>query len=417
MNRILERNHVVVSGSNNQNDVVYLMMKSFRIRYNFGLYQSMMYAKKHGCRLRVVCLEPYELHDRHRQYFSGYVLDLLDKLKTYADQVDYLMRDSQFLVSLHSAHTIFMDQCYLEIDQPVFQAVKNYCLKTDTILITVESNVCVPVMAVSDKEEYAARTIRPKIYRCLPDFCKAVLENEKPSKAEKDGWERFIRFKNEKLAFYGERNDPSKDRLSQLSPFLKYGFISPLMIYLDLKERTDEASKMFLEELIVRRELAYNYVFYRKGYDQFETMTDAWAMRTMKQHEGDSREYVYTKEDYLEFKTHDRYFNAAMIEMVYLGKMHSYMRMYWCKKLIEWSETYKEAYRLAIELNNTYFYDGLTPNSYAGVAWCFGRHDRAWFERPIFGKLRYMNDHGLERKFDIEAYVHQMNQIKEEGKK
>jgi deoxyribodipyrimidine photo-lyase len=103
-----------------------------------------------------------------------------------------------------------------------------------------------------------------------------------------------------------------------------------------------------------------------------------------------------------------------MIEMVKLGKMHSYMRMYWAKKIIEWSKTYQEAYETALELNNHYFYDGLTPNGYTGVAWCFGKHDRAWFERDIFGKLRYMNANGLKRKFDIETYVKQMNEIKGE---
>jgi deoxyribodipyrimidine photo-lyase len=112
--------------------------------------------------------------------------------------------------------------------------------------------------------------------------------------------------------------------------------------------------------------------------------------------------------DYVQFKTHDPYFNAAMKEMVYFKTMSSYMRMYWCKKIIEWSKTYKEAYEIAITLNNLYFLDGNTPNGYAGVAWCFGKHDRAWTERPIFGKLRYMNANGLKRKFDIETYVKQI---------
>jgi deoxyribodipyrimidine photo-lyase len=140
-------------------------------------------------------------------------------------------------------------------------------------------------------------------------------------------------------------------------------------------------------------------------------MTDDWAYQTMKHHLSDERSYIYSKEDYLNFKTHDPYFNAAMKEMVYLGKMHSYMRMYWCKKIVEWTRTYKEAYDIAIDLNNTYFYDGLTPNGYTGVAWCFGKHDRAWFEREVFGKLRYMNANGLKRKFDIDQYVEEMNLI------
>jgi deoxyribodipyrimidine photo-lyase len=173
---------------------------------------------------------------------------------------------------------------------------------------------------------------------------------------------------------------------------------------------------LFIIELIVRRELAYNFVYYNPTYDEFKYMTYDWAYMTMEKHLKDEREYLYTKEDYLSFKTHDPYFNAAMKEMVYLGKMHSYMRMYWCKKIIEWSKTYEEAFKTAIELNNYYFTDGLTPNGYCGVAWCFGKHDRAWTERDIFGKLRYMNANGLKRKFAIDDYVEKMNKIEKENR-
>ena len=130
----------------------------------------------------------------------------------------------------------------------------------------------------------------------------------------------------------------------------------------------------------------------------------------MKNHQYDLRDYIYTEDDYIHFKTHDIYFNTAMKEMIYFGRMHGYMRMYWCKKIIEWSTTYKEAYEIAIHLNNKYFLDGDTPNGYAGVAWCFGKHDRAWSERDIFGKLRYMNANGLKRKFDIDQYVENIEQ-------
>ena len=134
-------------------------------------------------------------------------------------------------------------------------------------------------------------------------------------------------------------------------------------------------------------------------------MTHSWAYLTMDIHRLDEREYLYTVEDYISFNTHDVYFNAAMKEMVHLGAMHGYMRMYWGKKIIEWSSSYQKAYEIMITLNNYYFLDGNTPNGYAGVAWCFGKHDRAWTNRSIFGKLRYMNLNGLERKFDIQNYI------------
>jgi deoxyribodipyrimidine photo-lyase len=212
-------------------------------------------------------------------------------------------------------------------------------------------------------------------------------------------------FISDNLNHYHDRNDPSLDFTSHLSKYIKYGFISPVQIINQVHASQKNNQDLFIEELVVRRELAINFCYYNEGYDQFDQMTYEWAYKTMKVHETDEREYLYTTEDYLSFNTHDPYFNAAMKEMVYFGYMHNYMRMYWAKKIIEWSYTYKEAFEISLFLNNTYFYDGNTPNGYAGVAWCFGKHDRAWTERKIFGKLRYMNSNGLKRKFDIETYV------------
>ena len=192
---------------------------------------------------------------------------------------------------------------------------------------------------------------------------------------------------------------------SNVSVYLKYGLISPIRILLFLEQYHSHNKESFIEELIVRRELSYNFVHFNKNYDNFHYITYDWAYQTMNIHALDKKEYLYTIEDYIHFNTHDPYFNAAMREMVLLGRMHGYMRMYWCKKIIEWSPNFEEAYRIAIYLNNYYFKDGNTPNGYTGVAWCFGKHDRAWTERPIFGKLRYMNSNGLKRKFDIDLYM------------
>ncbi len=231
------------------------------------------------------------------------------------------------------------------------------------------------------------------------------------TKAENDAFQVLNDFIDNKLSNYHLQNDPSYEYTSLLSAYLKFGFISPVTIYNQLIDKRSDNVDSFLEELIVRRELAYNFVYYNPTYDDFKYITYDWAYNTMNRHLNDERTYIYSKEDYINFRTHAQYFNAAMKEMLYLGKMNSYMRMYWCKKIIEWSKTYEEAYQIAIELNNYYFLDGLTPNGYGGVAWCFGKHDRAWTERPIFGKLRYMNSKSLERKFNIEDYVRKMEEI------
>jgi deoxyribodipyrimidine photo-lyase len=166
------------------------------------------------------------------------------------------------------------------------------------------------------------------------------------------------------------------------------------------------------EQVFVRRELAFNFVYYNHQYDQFDHMTEPWAYLTMDNHQDDYRPHLYTKEQLEKADTHDPYFNAAMDEMRFSGYMHNYMRMYWAKKIIEWSNSYKEAYETTLYLNNKYFLDGRDPNSYTSVAWNYGRHDRAWTERPILGKLRYMNDKGLERKFDMSKYIQYVESIK-----
>jgi deoxyribodipyrimidine photo-lyase len=196
-----------------------------------------------------------------------------------------------------------------------------------------------------------------------------------------------------------------------MSPYLHFGQISPLYIALQVQEAIRVSAKTreaYLEELIVRRELAMNFAYYNPAYDSFQAIPD-WAKRTLKAHQRDKREYVYSQDELEEAKTHDPYWNAAQKEMVVTGKMHNYMRMYWGKKILEWCSDPEEAFRIAVYLNNKYELDGRDPNSFAGVAWCFGKHDRPWGERPVFGKVRYMSLGGMETKTDAAGYVDRVN--------
>ena len=161
-------------------------------------------------------------------------------------------------------------------------------------------------------------------------------------------------------------------------------------------------------EQIKRDELSINFVFYNPKYDLYEGLPD-WSKNSLKEHMADKRKYIYNLEDFENAETHNEYWNAAQIQMVNTGKMHGYMRMYWGKKIIEWTKSPKEAYKIALFLNNKYELDGRDPNGFTGVAWCFGKHDRPWKERPIFGKIRYMNANGLKRKFDIDLYAKKFN--------
>ena len=157
--------------------------------------------------------------------------------------------------------------------------------------------------------------------------------------------------------------------------------------------------------MIIRRELSDNFCEYEKNYDYFEGFHH-WAQKSLNEHRNDEREYIYTDEQFEEADTHDPLWNAAQNQMKTTGKMHGYMRMYWAKKILEWSPSPEIALQVAINLNDKYELDGRDPNGYTGIAWSIGGiHDRAWFERPVYGKIRYMNYNGCKSKFNVFKYI------------
>jgi deoxyribodipyrimidine photo-lyase len=216
---------------------------------------------------------------------------------------------------------------------------------------------------------------------------------------------RLCNFLANKLTSYqSDRNDPNRDGQSGLSPYLHFGQISAQRVALEAARSMRDAGA-FLEELIVRKELSDNFCYYNQHYDDIEGFP-AWARASLYEHEKDGREYLYSLEELEEARTHDELWNAAQQEMLLTGKMHGYMRMYWAKKILEWTASPAEAQAAAINLNDRYELDGRDPNGYAGIAWSLGGlHDRAWKERAIFGKVRYMSYNGAKRKFDVKAYI------------
>jgi deoxyribodipyrimidine photo-lyase len=313
----------------------------------------------------------------------------------------------------------------------------------DLPVVEVEGDVVVPVETVSDKREYAARTIRPKLHRTWDRFLRPVntvtLDRHSLGLGI-DGIEvadvdavlasldidrsvppvpqhftggtfraraRLRSFLEDTLPVYDEhRNQPHTDHVSHLSMYLHYGHISPVYVALAALESGAPEHQVdgFVEELIVRRELAFNYVWFEPGYDRYSALPD-WARRTLAEHRDDPREYVYTRHRLARGETHDPYWNAAMAEMRETGYLHNHMRMYWGKKILEWTTTPEHGFRTVLALNNRYLLDGRDPSSYANVGWVFGLHDRPWQERPVFGTVRSMTASGLERKTDPAAYV------------
>jgi deoxyribodipyrimidine photo-lyase len=325
-------------------------------------------------------------------------------------------------------------------------------------LVEVATNTVVPVQTASSKEEYAAATLRPKIYRHLGRFLvplamtglrkdslgldldsldlgdtgralaglqsssrsgtRAGLKTDRGAgrvttcRGGTSQARRLLReFLGTKLAGYAEdRNDPALDATSRLSPYLHFGQVSPLFVALEVMKAPPYGRAPFLEELIVRRELAFNFVHYNRAYDRFAGLPD-WCRATLREHTGDRREFTYSAAELESGRTHDPYWNAAQKEMVLTGWMHGYMRMYWGKKILEWSPSPERAFRTALALNDRYELDGRDPNGFAGVAWCFGKHDRPWARRAVFGTVRYMNAAGLRRKFDADAYVRKVEAL------
>ncbi len=321
---------------------------------------------------------------------------------------------------------------------------KNVSDKINIPFYEVDAHNIIPCRYVSAKQEFAAYTMRPKIHKHLPEFLTEFPELKQMKKqeifsslpvdwkniygsltvnndvktvdwispGELNALEMLRQFLENKFDRYAEeRNDPLTDVQSDLSPYLHFGQISAQRIALEVKKYggNPASEKSFLEELIVRRELSDNFCFYNANYDSVAGFPE-WSVYSLNKHKKDKREFIYTKEQFENALTHEDLWNAAQKELITTGKMHGYMRMYWAKKILEWTNTPRHALNIAIYLNDKYELDGRDPNGYAGCAWSIGGvHDRPWPEREIFGKIRYMNRNGTKRKFDIDAYIEKFN--------
>ena len=426
--------------------VLYWMQQSQRTEYNDALNVAIREANRCALPLLVVFGLTDAYPEANLRHFT-FMLEGLQEVEATLRRrgiplVVRLGSPPKVALNLgHDAALIVCDMGYLRHQRAWRRQVAR---KADCRVLQVESDAVVPVAVASLKAEYAARTIRPKINRHLEDDLvlprSPSLKHREPEMAipgldladiervlrrldidrsvapvnaffkggTRQAKKHLRRFIETGLCHYSDhRNQPQTDDISHMSPYLHFGHISPVYLALrvrDAREGLGIDRSAYLEELIVRRELALNFVWYSENYDRYTGLPE-WARKTLAEHAGDDRPHLYDREALEAAETHDPYWNAAMREMKHTGFMHNYMRMYWGKKILEWSPSPEEAFVTALSLNNKYFLDGRDPNSYAGVGWVFGLHDRAWFERPVFGKIRYMAARGLERKCDIRGYV------------
>jgi deoxyribodipyrimidine photo-lyase len=358
----------------------------------------------------------------------------------------------QLLTDVHAAFLIG-DENPMRIPE---QWRKHLASKIRIPFWTVDTDVVVP-SKLMEKAQYGASTIRPRLYRLLPEYlhpydnAHAVQSWKRPRGFLSDsvhedmtlGWKDFDRsvppvdaweggthaalkrlklFTRKLLEDYDtQRNHPETDGTSCMSPYLHYGHIGPITIALavDAAVKADpklqSARDSYFNELIAWRELAVNFVRYTPNYDSPDC-AESWAKTTIAEHARDEREHLYSLRQLESAKTYDDLWNAAQVQMVRYGWMHNYLRMYWAKKILEWTPDVATAMKYAIYLNDKYFLDGRDPNGYAGIAWAIlGKFDRAWGTRPIFGKIRYMSGASTGKKFDSKEYIRQMEILPEQG--
>ena len=436
--------------SNSSSPVIYHMSRDMRIQDNHALKIAQCDALARQAPLLVHVNIYNACGQRAFQHFEFMISGLIE----VAEGLDALgiaciittgnsESNLRALIDEHHPAGVYFDFSPLRGPVRLREEIARSC--RDVPCFVVDTHNIVPAWIASDKEETGARTLRPKIHRLLGDFltepepieahpyrmnidrvrlsAEGLLESVNAPRLE-DYAHGFV--PGEKAAhraleeFIGggitsydqDRNDPALEGTSGLSPYLHFGQLSAQRIALEVERMAEidprrvpiKSKEAFLEELIVRKELSDNFCLYNDKYDQVGGARE-WAQQTLAEHESDEREYIYTRDELESASTHDQAWNAAQLQLTRSGKMHGYMRMYWAKKILEWSENAETAFSHALFLNDRYSLDGGDPNGYTGIAWAIcGVHDRGWGEREIFGKIRYMNYKGLKRKFDIASY-------------
>jgi len=424
MNRRVESNHALAHAVELAN----------RLQLPVLFYEGLMFNYPYACdRFHSFLLEGVaDTEKRCQKHGLGYFFYLRRNAQDPNDVLYRLAADAAAVVT---------------DDYPVFVATRhNQSVpgRVEVAYHAVDSSCIVP-MGLFEKREYAAYTIRPKIKRVLEQylvpverwkvavpFDLALPEQVRGTAADcavdhsvarsvtftggrKAAEKQLEEFLLENLRRYArESNQPAGRATSCLSPYLHFGHISSLEVALAVREYAAEyklVADEFLEQLIVRRELAFNFARFSPDPKSIDNIPD-WALKTLQKHSSDVRSPLYTPEQFEQAETHDALWNATQKELLLTGKTHGYYRMYWGKKIIEWSRTAEEALATMIYLQDKYALDGRDPNTYTNVLWCFGLHDRPWAERAIFGMVRYMSFDGMKRKTDVPAYIRQIEELR-----
>ena len=400
-------------------------------------------------------LEHMGMTERHGKFLLGGLQLVHEELKEKSVPLHILRPLSHRLV-VNLFETEIIEELAPAVVISDFHAIRHYrrwmeigvkpsCEKAHIPLWQVDTHNVVPVWYAANARQVGARTLRPKINKVVQEFLhkfpkftgnehlpktgipaltdfdyamyeqfldwdttvKAIPTIQPGTKAAQQQFESFVTYGLAK--FDSLRNDPNYSNIcSNLSPWINHGHISFQRCIMAIKKLNKYAtgSASYIEEGLIRRELSDNFLYYTPDkYDKLLAAAD-WAQETLQQHASDPREYVYTLQELEQGQTHDDLWNAAQLQVVREGGMHGFLRMYWAKKILEWTESPEIALKTAQYFNDKYALDGRDPNGFVGVGWSImGIHDMGWKEREIFGKIRYMNYAGCKRKFKVADFV------------
>ncbi|MCS7137873.1 MAG: deoxyribodipyrimidine photo-lyase [Candidatus Caldarchaeum sp.] len=422
--------------------VAYVMYASHRVNHNYALEYAVQRANE--LRKPVAVIFPIiekKPHPNLRRF--RFMLENLLKMRRELSRRNIKLvvrKNFEFTSLLKEAGLVVVDRPYLTHQR---RFVDEVVVNAGSEVVMVEGDVVVPVEVASQRPEPYARTIRPKIVKNLEKFLEPLpaqapqtssLQLDMPSwdeetvedylkgldvdptvepvgyfvGGEDEAMRRLTVFVSSRLDVYAEkRSDPGAEACSELSPYLRWGMVCPVQVLLAASKKfgfDNVNMQSLVNEIVVWRELARNAAVFNPLYGSYDGLPE-WARQTLENHASDRREHVYSLHELENAETHDKYWNAAQRELQRTGKIHNYMRMYWCKKLIEWTDHPRTAFEYAVYLNDRYGLDGVDPNSYLGISWCFGAFDRPFFETKIYGKIRKMTEESLKRKPGINKYL------------
>ena len=417
--------------------VLYWVSRAIRTHDNQAFYQAQQIALTQNAQLIVLfnAYPKYPYANRRNMDF------LLKGLAEMSDKCSKLNIPLYFRIGNIIDHLETLNQTFdiqhiiteTHVLRPIMAVqalVSNWAYAHKVRFIKVNTATVVPVQDASPKLEFAARTFRPKILKKYKDYLNSdytlvkhpqqILMDDrfKPSDIETfytstplkqlsisnlvPGEDAAIKqlntFIHNGLDHYDQRNRIDANGQSYLSAYLHFGMLSPIKMIRDVLNTQHPNAELFIEEAMVRRELAENYCFYEPNYDKLDGAW-SWAIETLKRHENDERPYLYSRETLEKAQTHDDLWNHCQRLVVDEGYLHSYLRMYWAKMVLLWTKNASEAIDILVYLNDTYMLDGRDPNGYTGILWSVaGVHDRPWFDRPVFGLIRTMGKEGSDRK-------------------